>query len=370
MGHGSILKIQNILNFHQPHKIFLVTGKKSYPLSGAKKALGPILSQYSPIRFSDFSPNPKLEDIQKGMELMADSGADIIIAIGGGSALDAAKAMNILSAQDGEPINYVKGKRKIKRSGRPLIALPTTTGSGSEATQFAVIYVDGIKYSLGHEFVLPTYAIIDPELTFSMPKNIAASSSLDALSQAIESLWSVNSTNKSREYSDKAIRMMVKHIRNSVNSPTVKSRKVMAEAAHIAGKAINISKTTAVHALSYAITTRFSIAHGHAVALNLGRLLEYNARISASDCNDKRGPAHVQKVIRDLIKILGCASPIEARSFLDNLIGDLGLENKFEKLGINDEGIDWIVNQVNIDRLLNNPRKLLDSSILRRILKS
>ena len=115
MGHGSILKIQNILNFHQPHKIFLVTGKKSYPLSGAKKALEPILSQNSPIRFSDFSPNPKLEDIQKGMELMADSGADMIIAIGGGSALDAAKAMNILSAQDGEPINYVKGKRKIKR---------------------------------------------------------------------------------------------------------------------------------------------------------------------------------------------------------------------------------------------------------------
>jgi alcohol dehydrogenase class IV len=370
IGNGSIQRIQNILDFHHPHKIFLVTGKKSYSHSGAKEALNPILSRYSTSRFSDFSPNPKLEDIQKGIEVVANKGGDIIIAIGGGSVLDVAKAVNILSAQDGDPITYIKGERQIRKCGRPLIGVPTTTGSGSEATQFAVIYVQGIKYSLEHESILPMYAVVDPQLTLSMPKKLAASSSLDALSQAIESLWSVNSTNKSREYSEKAIRMMVKHIRRSVNSSSVKSREAMAESAHLAGKAINITKTTAAHALSYGITTRFFIAHGHAVALNLGRMLEYNADVTAVDCNDKRGPAYVQKVIHDLIKMLGCSNAREARSFLDTLIEDLGLENRFEQLGINNDGIEWIARQANIYRLLNNPRKLTDSNILSRILKT
>ncbi len=369
LGIGSAKYVEKILELKSPKKIFLVSGKTSYAGSGAEKTLKPFFEKYSITHFTDFSSDPMLEYILNGLELFKD-GYDLVVAIGGGSAIDVAKSINILSAQKGNPLEYIKNKKKIKHKGKPLIAIPTTAGSGSEATHFAVVYIDKVKYSLAHKHILPTYAIVDPLLTLSMPKQIAAATAMDAFSQAIESYWSVNSTKKSKSYSKRAIRLITSNILDSVNTPSLMSRETMAEAAHLAGKAINIAKTTASHALSYTLTARFGVPHGHAAALTLGQVLKYNAGVTDGDCNDPRGAAYVSKTIQELCLMLNCSTPDEAGRAVNNLIRSVGLEIDFKKLGIKDKKIDEIINSVNFERLINNPRRFTDRSTLISLFKN
>jgi len=369
-GSRSIENLREILDKSNSKSIFLVTGRKSYRSCGAEAVLKELLESYDVTRFYDFSVNPKLEDVEMGLKIFREHDFDMIIAVGGGSVIDMGKLINIFAAQKGEPLSYIRKENTINKPGKFLVAIPTTAGSGSEATHFAVVYVDGVKYSLTHRFILPTYAIVDPLLTLSMPKNVAATTGMDAFSQAIESYWSINSTDESKSYSEKAIKLVLDNIRESVNTSSLKSRKAMAEAAHLAGKAINIAKTTAPHALSYTITSRFGIPHGHAVALTLGRVLEYNAGVTDSDCNDKRGKDYVRKTIRDLVSMLGCSTPREANHAINEIMKDIGLETNLIKLGIQDEKIEDIINNINYERLMNNPRKLNDKHVLRALFKS
>jgi len=366
MEKGSIKNVEDILKSIKPKKIFLVTGKTSYYKSGANRILEPLLENYSVTHFMNFSPNPKLKDIKKGIRIFKE-GFDLIIAVGGGSSIDTAKSINILSAQRGNPAEYVKKKVKIDRRGCPLIAIPTTAGSGSEATHFAVVYITGIKYSLAHEFILPEYAIVDPLLTLSMPKSLTASTGMDAFSQAMESCWSITSTKESRLYAEKAIKLILSNIKESVNTRSVESRNAMSEAAHLAGKAINISKTTASHALSYILTSRFGIPHGHAVALTLGQVLQYNAGVTENDCNDRRGKEHVKKIINKVLSILNCSTPREAKIMIQIMMKEIGLETDIKKLGITYDDIESIINNVNYERLRNNPRKFKDIESLRSL---
>jgi len=358
LGAGSIKYIKEILDSQNPKRIFLVTQGNVYHDSGVDKIINPLLKKYLVIRFTDFSLNPKLEDILKGLALFCKNKYDLIMAIGGGSTIDMAKSINILANQLGQPIDYIKGVKEIKRKGKCLIAIPTTAGSGSEATHFAAVYINKVKYSLAHPFILPNYTIIDPQLTLSMPKGVASVTAIDALSQAIESYWSINSTDESKSYSQKAIKIILENIRDSVNRPLLKSREAIVRAAHLAGQAINITKTTTAHALSYTLTAKFDIPHGQAVALFLGPILEYNAGITDNDCHDKRGVFYVLKIIQDLCSILGGANPQEANQIIKKLIKDIGLKATLKEIGIIDEKIKELIDEVNYQRLANNPRKL------------
>ncbi|MEZ4822960.1 MAG: iron-containing alcohol dehydrogenase [Ignavibacteria bacterium] len=152
--------------------------------------------------------------------------------------------MNVLSYQTNSPEQILKGESEIVRKGKPLIAVPTTSGAGSEATHFAVVYSGDKKYSLAHEYILPDYSVIDPQLTFSLPKEITATSGIDAFSQAMESYWNVNANEESRKYSRGAIQLIFDSLSKAVNEGDEESRINMSRAAHLAGKAINITKTT------------------------------------------------------------------------------------------------------------------------------
>ena len=147
--------MENILIQHRVKNIFLVTGKDSYEKCGAKKVIESILSGYKVIHFNDFEVSPKLKDIEKGIEIYKENNCDFVIAVGGGSVMDVAKAVRIFSANSGKPIGYVTGKNKVENKGVPLVAIPTTSGSGSEATKFIVIYVDKTKYSLESDIIKP-----------------------------------------------------------------------------------------------------------------------------------------------------------------------------------------------------------------------
>ncbi|MBT4445676.1 phosphonoacetaldehyde reductase [archaeon] len=352
-----IEQIQSILESALVKDVFLVTGNRSYELSGAKEQLETLLSDYNVTEFSDFEKNPKVEDLRRGIEKYRNSNSNIVLAVGGGSVLDMGKSIALLAGQSLDPEEYITKRSAIVGESVPLIAVPTTSGSGSEATHFAVVYINKQKYSLAHQSMLPKYVVLDSKLTESLPVSITASTTMDAFSQGMESYWSVASTDESKSYAKGALELIMKHGVANVNNPNSETRAAIQIAANLAGKAINISKTTACHAISYTFTSYFGIPHGHAVGLTLASLFEYNAAVSLDDCNDPRGSEYVQGVFSDLRNFLGVNSSAEAVSKINSLMTDMGLETSLSVLGIGDCS-EIAVKNVNLERLGNNPRKI------------
>lgn len=370
-GYGSINKLADLLKGYTPNHIFLVTGRYSYVKCGAKTALSTLLKDYNTTHFFDFDLNPKIEGVEKGISLYRKKKCDLTIAIGGGSVLDIAKSVNILAANKDEPRDYIQQAEKMKQmeAGNPLIAIPTTSGTGSEATAFSVVYVNKNKYSLEHEGMLPNAAIIDPHFTLNLPPYITACTGADALCQAIESYWSVKSTEKSQSYAKEAIGLIFGSLEKAVNNPDQQSREDMAKGAYLAGKAINLSKTTACHAISYPMTSYFDAPHGQAVIITLSSMFEYISQITESDCNDSRGSAYVKMKIKELAEILGCSTVEDATKRINTLVSSIGLSQNLSQLGITKNSRGVILSNVNLQRVKNNPRNL-DEQSLKRVLGS
>jgi alcohol dehydrogenase class IV len=372
-GYGSIEKLSDILDRYNSKNIFLVTGKKSFSLSGSKEKLLPILRDRSYTHFNSFSANPSINEIYTGISIFKKKNYDLVITIGGGSAIDIGKAINVLAFQNDLPELVIKGKKRLKSQGLPLIAIPLTSGTGSEATGYSTIYINKTKYSLSdRNLIVPSVSIIDPSLTESMPKYLTAVTGLDALCQGIESYWSINSTEKSRKYANESVKLAYNSIERAVNCPDKDSRMKMARAANLSGKAINISKTTACHSISYPITSYFNVPHGHAVALTMPEIIEFNYNINKKDCNDKRGVDFVKKRLDEIIILLDSSDEKEAKYKINKLMLKIGVETKLNKLNISKKNAEIILKKgFKADRMSNNPRKIERKNleeILKRIL--
>lgn len=365
-GVGARRELTNILEALSPSSVFLVAGKRSFDKLDKRHRLTKLLGDTKITRFSDFEPNPKLEDIEKGMVIFKRQNPDVVVALGGGGVIDTAKAINSLASQDDNPAEFVKGERKIKKKGKPFIAIPTTSGTGSESTHFAVIYIDGVKYSLADPSLLPDYAIIDPELTFDLPKEITATTGLDGLCQAIESYWSNKSTTESKQYAMQALKLLFFNLESAVNNPTAENRIAVSLGSHLSGKAINISFTTASHAISYPITSYFNVPHGKAVALTIAAMLEFNSEVTEEDVQDARGVNYVKKTVDELCQFLGAKTAQEAAGKIKQLLAKIGAPTKLSQVGIRtSEDIAYIVaHGFNPARVKNNPRQLSQPALL------
>jgi alcohol dehydrogenase len=342
---GAISKLIKLLEDYQNVKIFLIHGKQSYIKSGAHKIISNILTSYNFIEFEKSSSIPNLEEAERGYQLFENNKCNLIMSIGGGSVIDTGKLIKykIISGQSAD-IGY----KTI-----PLIAIPTTAGSGSEATHFAVVYIDGIKQSIASNELLPDVAIVDSNLIFGQSKYQLAVSGMDAFAQGLESYWSINSTNESMEYSEKAIGLIWANLENAVNGDFKAYRK-LAEGSFYAGKAINITKTSAPHALSYGFTSLLGIPHGHAVSLFLPFFTQYHASLEAHNCVEKRGPKFVKEKINSIASFLN-ANIDQVDLVIARFISSLGLEISFNQLNISSKRFHEIVKDVNIERLKNNP---------------
>jgi alcohol dehydrogenase len=368
-GAGSINKLADILREYRPRRIFLVTGNKSYEASGAKGQLSKIITEFEYSRFCSFTINPKLGDIEKGVEQFKHDRCDFILAIGGGSVIDTAKAISALVCNNQNAENYVKGIAKLNGQKIPSVIIPTTAGTGSESTSFSVVYIDKTKFSLAGEALLPNYVILDHVFTLSLSPRITASTGMDAICQGIESFWSVNSTEESRKFSSDSITIALPSIVKTVNDPDDNSREQMLEAANLAGRAINIAKTTAAHAVSYPFSSYFLIPHGHAVALTLPHFIEFNNDVDDSSVQDTRGVSFVKERMKELIEIIGCTTASSAKGKMIQIMKDIGLGTSLNRLGISGNDLDVIVeNGFNPERVKNNPRKITKSQ-LRTILE-
>ena len=298
--------------------------------------LDPQLENVEVTLYKDITPNPKRQEIQTAQDKLQNQKFDFIVAFGGGSVIDFAKAFRFYD------------KRDI-----PLIAMPTTAGTGSQATQFAVVYVNGIKTSLDDPTILPDTVIADSCFVENAPACVKASCAMDAYCQAIESFWAKGATNESREYALQAIKLCKDYLIAAVKTNDIHANEKMTIAAHLAGKAINISRTTAAHALSYKITSKYGIAHGHAVALSIAGLFEQNIKVLLPE--DQKIILNALGINKDGILL-----------YFHQLMTDIGLEDDLGKLGIED--LDEIVDSVNVQRLSNNPKNL-DRNDLLQILR-
>lgn len=345
---GSLKLIEEILEEYSGCNIFLVRGNHSFEMSGAKDLFEPIYKKCNITEFSDFSSNPKLNEAEVGYLLFKESNSDLIIAVGGGSVIDTAKIIKYL--------HYNENQVQTLSIPIPIIAVPTTAGTGSEATNFAVVYIDGVKHSYEEDYLLPDVAIIDSNLLKSQSEYQIAVSGLDALAQGIESYWNVNSTQESMEYASEAIKLIWENLRNAVKGNQVAMEK-MAYGSFLAGKAIRITKTTGPHALSYYITSNYNLAHGHAVSIFLPIFFKYNSDVNSENCNDKRGCKYVVKTMKSIAKILKVEATESVSQILHDYIIALNIEINFKNLGISRFDIDTIIGEVNEYRFNNNPRK-------------
>jgi alcohol dehydrogenase len=358
-------ELEHVLGGMSAKSVFVVADAQAYRLSGAETRLASILERHRTIIFNEFEPNPKLSDVQSGLERFRHSAADVVLAVGGGTAIDIAKLIATFSPQTADPRSLILRHSSLAEPPVPLIVAPTTSGTGSEATQFAVVYMDGCKHSVDHPSLLPRWCVLDRELTASLPPRITAETGLDALCQAVESLWSVHSTAKSTRFATEAVELALTHLPEAVHAATATCRAAMCRAAHLAGRAINITRTTAPHAISYALTSNYGIPHGHAVALTLGPLLVHNSHVTAEDVNDPRGVAQVQQAIARILKLLGCVTANDGCRRVQQFVESIGCETRLGELGIaGDEALQAIASQVNTERLSNNPRQLTGGQLV------
>lgn len=326
IGQDAIVSLQQVLIDLEVHNLFLVRGNKSYVNSGAESVLSPVFKIVGTtvIEFSGFSANPKMSEAEEGVKRFLTSGADAILVVGGGSAMDTAKLIRHYAAEQGVSV--------------PLLAIPTTSGTGAEATHFSVIYVEGKKMSIEADDILPDYAFVYPPFTYSNSSYLTACTGFDALAQAIEASWNKNRTAESNEYASRAIAMLKDNLISLVQHPTPELRDIVAEGSYWAGRAINITKTTAPHAFSYAFTSKCGYPHGHAVALtfpyfamlNTGRkelLDEYRTYVTTlglsfhgtngADMLDLLHEVNLQRLANNPVEV-GEKQILELKEFLEN----------------------------------------------------
>lgn len=256
------------------------------------------------VEFSGFRPNPLYESVQVGVRLFRREGCDTIIAVGGGSAIDVAKCVKAYATMEGDGEGGAWLDQPIEDNGIPFLAMPTTAGTGSEATRYAVIYHGGKKQSVTSESFIPDAVLMDPDVLITLPVYQKKATMCDALCHAVESFWSVNSTEESKGYSREAIGLILASIEGYLANEN-EARANMLLAANVAGKAINITQTTAGHAMCYKLTSLFGCAHGHAAIL-CDRVL-YPWMIEHVDaCVDSRGEGYLRATLDEIGRALGC----------------------------------------------------------------
>ncbi len=344
MGGNAHEKLADIIREKDIKKLLLVCGGsfdrlyfKDYVMS---------LDTYI-VRFGGFSPNPKYEEICSGLALFRGEGCDAILAVGGGSAIDTAKCIKLFSVLDSGKV-YIE--QEFKPSAVPLIAIPTTAGTGSESTRNAVLYYQGRKYSVGHACTLPDCAILCPEVLRYLPAYQKKSTMLDALCQGIESWWSLGSTDESIEYARTAVDKVMKNYRAYLSGDSVAAAEIML-GANLAGRAINLTATTAAHAMSYKLTSLFRIPHGHAVAMVLPEVWEYMIN-NIEKCADRRGAEHLRRVFSDIASAMGCEDALSAVCVFRDILKELEMP---VLSGVTEEQLDVLAASVNLQRLGNNP---------------
>jgi phosphonate metabolism-associated iron-containing alcohol dehydrogenase len=276
--------IKNLPDFVAPYKSVLITtpGSTKRGISDSlRKSLGDSLL----VVFDSVQPNPTFASVKAAFMHLQPFEYDVLIALGGGSALDTAKAVTAIRASGGADWidDHLKHDVPFPEpfNPKPIIAIPTTAGTGSEVTMWATIWdmEEKKKYSISHPCLYPEKAILDPELTLTLPEKETIYSGLDALSHAMEAIWNKNHNPVSDTFALKAISLVhdyLPELRNDLTDLVLRAN--LLRASLFAGLAFSNTKTALAHSISYPLTAHFGLPHGLACALPLPHLLRFNGR--------------------------------------------------------------------------------------------
>ena len=334
-------------------KVFVVCDS-SYPFLNIKPTIENMGTPH--VLFSDFTPNPVYEDVCKGIDLFQITKCDTLLAVGGGSAIDVAKCIKlaVLAKEGNDAIIPPLVNTRVECDGSKLlfIAIPTTAGTGSESTHNAVMYYEGAKQTVTNDGILPDVAILEPSVLKTLPLYQKKCTMMDALCQGIESWWSVNSTEESYEYSRKTIELIMANWRKYIFENDDEAAANIMLGANYGGRAINITATTAAHAMSYKITSLYVFPHGHAVAVCLPEIWEYMLD-NMDKCIDSRGQEYLADIFNQIAKAMGCATPAEAIALFRQMMVEMEWMNPVAEN--REEELNALSTSVNPVRLNNNP---------------
>ena len=296
--------------------------------------------------FSGYHPNPDLSDCEAGAAMYRADSCDGLISLGGGSAMDTAKAIKALLLTGDMP--RVEKSELPEGIALPHVAIPGTAGTGAEATPIAVVYVNNEKLSLDHPALLPEAVLLDGSLLDTLPDYHRKACAMDALCQGIESFWAKRATAESRIHAERAIRGVLDNLTAYI-AGDADAQDAMLEAAYESGCAIRISRTTVAHAMSYQITKKLGPAHGHACMLTLPHLW---AHLQAN--------AGADGLLRSLTQAMRLSRTEDGPLLLKGLLAATGLLP--EALPAADT-LDALAASVNVQRLGNHPEALTEGEL-------
>ncbi|PJM74235.1 methanol dehydrogenase [Bifidobacterium primatium] len=303
--------------------------------------------------FSDFSPNPDVSEVDACAAVMRESGTGFVVAMGGGSAMDLAKAAASICLTEDSIADYHGTGKAMPQKHLPLIAVPTTAGTGSEVTCVSVLTnrALGKKAPIVSDGFFPNLAIVDPELTYSVPPYVTACTGMDVLSQAIEGYWSKGHQPICDACAVHAAKLVFRWLPVAVAEPrNAEARERMCEASVIAGLAFTLPKTTSSHACSFPLTNIHGIPHGEACGLTLDWFAHINA-----DAQHGR--------VQEFARTLGFADVDAMADAIHDLKVTIGMRTGLKDLALSESQIDDLVRISRHPNLYNNPVDITDEML-------
>lgn len=352
-GCGLARDLKDSLSPYGTH-IFVITDKTLRSCGVVQPLLEAIPSGFEIVAvFDDVPPNSETQTVQRAYELLKEHPADILLAIGGGSVMDTAKSVNILKTKGGSLMDY-QGVGVLEDPLEPLICIPTTAGTGSEVTKFAIIKDNESQQKV--LFVSPTLcpniAILDPTLLLSLPPKISAACGMDALTHAIESLVAQQRNILSEACAFHTIRLVHRHLQASIQDGShLEHRGAMLLASTLGGMAFNDAGVGVVHALAHPLGAHCNVPHGLANAIMLPYGIRFNGEIA-------------QEKYEEIASLFGIAShsPVATREALcthiQNLSKACGLPTRLRDVGVHQDQLDTLASEASCDgALYTNPKE-------------
>ncbi|MDD6436004.1 MAG: iron-containing alcohol dehydrogenase [Clostridiales bacterium] len=356
-GIGALSSLKEILKSED--RVYLVTDPGLEKLGMADKVRAIIDETGAACHtYNDIVPNPTADLVNEAMNDLKSFAPTTIVALGGGSPTDVGKIMAALATNDRPLEDYQWNGVPFENPSLPFIAIPTTSGTGSEVTRVAVIIDRKLKKGINSDVLFPKYAIIDPELMTGLPRYLTATTGVDALTHAIEAYVGLNSNPFTDSYAEEAIRLIGKSLwRACANGNDIEARKDMAIASCLAGAAMDQGGLGMVHAMSSPLCAYFNMAHGESNSVLLERVMEYNLMAK---------PEKFAKIA----ELLGCQ--LDGLDLFEKaemsvmavhrLFEQTGAVVDLKKFGVSSKDADLIAEETNrMFMIRNNPRKSTDA---------
>lgn len=366
-GENALTQLEAILKDLQVNKIFVLTDPVLKELGVIDPVLDILHKNDVTVDLStDVVPEPPLEIANQVINDVRKKQPDLVIGVGGGSALDLAKVAAVFALNEGEVEDYLNltGTRRLANNGLPKVLIPTTAGTGAEVTDIAVFSLEKTKDVITHEFLLADYAIVDPSLTYTLPSRVTAASGIDALTHAIEAYTSVTATPLTDTLALDAMKRITENIRTAVwNGKDKRAREEMSLGSLIAGLSFYNAGVAGVHGLAYPLGGLFKLAHGESNAVLLPYV--YDSIWPACIAKMKKVAAAFSLPVdgrtdREIAQLV-------VRSLLD-LIQDVGLPTTLQEYKIQSKDIDILTEYgMQQTRLLSRSPKVLNKEAIRQI---